>query len=132
MLIDLGFSSAVLDRMSNTRALDGTLEAEGKNCNVTWTTTLMTACRGFRGRRTELTILRFVEALRCRGRRRRGPPRSEPAFGATQFRVLGRIEETPPPNYLPGDRPCLGSESHVCTRIVRTRNRELSSFNCRC
>ena len=37
MLSDLGFSSAVIDRMSNTRALDGTLDAEGKNCNVTWT-----------------------------------------------------------------------------------------------
>jgi cell division protein FtsB len=37
MLEELGFSSAVIDRMSNTRALDGTQEAEGKNCNVTWT-----------------------------------------------------------------------------------------------
>lgn len=37
MLDELGFSSAVLDRMGNTRALDGTREAQGKNCNVTWT-----------------------------------------------------------------------------------------------
>lgn len=37
MLGELGFSSAVLDRMGNTRALDGTREAQGKNCNVTWT-----------------------------------------------------------------------------------------------
>ena len=37
MLSDLGFSSAVIDRMDSTRALDGTLSADGKNCNVTWT-----------------------------------------------------------------------------------------------
>lgn len=37
MLDELGFSSAVIDRMGRTRALDGTLEAEGRNCNVTWT-----------------------------------------------------------------------------------------------
>lgn len=37
MLDELGFSSAVLDRMNNTRALDGTREAQGHNCNVTWT-----------------------------------------------------------------------------------------------
>jgi hypothetical protein len=37
MPTDLGFSSAVLDRMGNTRALDGTREAQGHNCNVTWT-----------------------------------------------------------------------------------------------
>lgn len=37
MLDELGFSSAVLDRMEKTRALDGTQEAEGRNCNVTWT-----------------------------------------------------------------------------------------------
>lgn len=37
MLGELGFSSAVLDRMGRTRALDGTREAQGKNCNVTWT-----------------------------------------------------------------------------------------------
>ncbi len=37
MLTDLGFSSAVIDRMNTTRALDGTLSADGKNCNVTWT-----------------------------------------------------------------------------------------------
>jgi len=33
----LGFSDAVLDRMSNTRALDGTLTAQGHHCNVSWT-----------------------------------------------------------------------------------------------
>jgi hypothetical protein len=33
----LGFSDAVLDRMSNTRALDGTLTAQGDHCNVSWT-----------------------------------------------------------------------------------------------
>ncbi len=37
LLTELGFSSAVIDRMDSTRALDGTLSAEGKNCNVTWT-----------------------------------------------------------------------------------------------
>lgn len=37
MLTELGFSSAVIDRMDRTRALDGTQEADGKNCNVTWT-----------------------------------------------------------------------------------------------
>jgi len=37
MLDELGFSSAVVDRMDRTRALDGTLEAQGHNCNVTWT-----------------------------------------------------------------------------------------------
>lgn len=37
MLHELGFSSAVMDRMLQTRALDGTLEADGKNCNVSWT-----------------------------------------------------------------------------------------------
>jgi hypothetical protein len=36
-LAALGFSDAVLDRMNRTRALDGTLSAEGHNCNVTWT-----------------------------------------------------------------------------------------------
>jgi hypothetical protein len=34
---DLGFSSATYDRMMRTRALDGTLAADGHNCNVTWT-----------------------------------------------------------------------------------------------
>lgn len=37
MLTELGFSSAVIDRMDKTRALDGTQNAEGRNCNVTWT-----------------------------------------------------------------------------------------------
>jgi len=37
MLDDLGFSSAVADRMGKTRALDGTQRATGRNCNVTWT-----------------------------------------------------------------------------------------------
>jgi hypothetical protein len=37
MLTELGFSSAVIDRMDRTRALDGTQDADGKNCNVTWT-----------------------------------------------------------------------------------------------
>jgi hypothetical protein len=37
MLSELGFSSAVFDRMQATRALDGTLTAQGKNCNVSWT-----------------------------------------------------------------------------------------------
>lgn len=37
MLTELGFSSAVIDRMDKTRALDGTQNADGKNCNVTWT-----------------------------------------------------------------------------------------------
>ena len=36
-LADLGFSDAVLDRMTRTRALDGTLSAQGRHCNVTWT-----------------------------------------------------------------------------------------------
>jgi hypothetical protein len=37
MLDELGFSSAVVERMSKTRALDGTQTAEGHNCNVSWT-----------------------------------------------------------------------------------------------
>lgn len=37
MLGELGFSSAVADRMAKTRALDGTQQATGRNCNVTWT-----------------------------------------------------------------------------------------------
>jgi hypothetical protein len=37
MLDELGFSSAVIERMEQTRALDGTLTAEGHNCNVSWT-----------------------------------------------------------------------------------------------
>ena len=37
LLTELGFSSAVIDRMDKTRALDGTQNADGKNCNVTWT-----------------------------------------------------------------------------------------------
>ena len=37
MLTELGFSSAVIDRMDKTRALDGTQNADGKNCKVTWT-----------------------------------------------------------------------------------------------
>lgn len=45
MLDELGFSSAVVDRMNNTRALDGTLEATGHNCNVTGPTTPTTVCR---------------------------------------------------------------------------------------
>lgn len=36
-LDELGFTPAVLERMSKTRALDGTLTAEGHNCNVSWT-----------------------------------------------------------------------------------------------
>lgn len=36
-LDELGFSPAVVDRMAATRALDGTLRADGHNCNVTWT-----------------------------------------------------------------------------------------------
>ncbi|WP_037365987.1 hypothetical protein [Nakamurella lactea] len=36
-LDDLGFSHAVVERMTKTRALDGTQTAEGKNCNVSWT-----------------------------------------------------------------------------------------------
>ncbi len=36
-LAALGFSDAVLDRMSRTRALDGTQSAAGHHCNVTWT-----------------------------------------------------------------------------------------------
>ncbi len=36
-LDELGFSSAVAERMSKTRALDGTQTAEGNNCNVSWT-----------------------------------------------------------------------------------------------
>jgi hypothetical protein len=37
MLTELGFSSAVIDRMDKTRALDGTQDAKGKHYNVTWT-----------------------------------------------------------------------------------------------
>jgi len=37
MLKELGFSSAVMERMQLTRALDGTLTAQGTNCNVSWT-----------------------------------------------------------------------------------------------
>ena len=37
MLDEPGLSSAVVDRMGKTRALDSTLQAAGKNCNVTWT-----------------------------------------------------------------------------------------------
>lgn len=37
MLDELGFSPAVIDRMAATRALDGTLREDGRNCNVTWT-----------------------------------------------------------------------------------------------
>jgi hypothetical protein len=37
LLHELGFSSAVLQRMSKTRALDGTQRAEGRNVNVSWT-----------------------------------------------------------------------------------------------
>ena len=37
MLSDLGFSSAVADRMFHTRALDGTQSAEGGKANATWT-----------------------------------------------------------------------------------------------
>jgi hypothetical protein len=33
----LGFSSATSDRISNTRALDGTLSATGEHVNATWT-----------------------------------------------------------------------------------------------
>ena len=36
MLEELGFSSAVVSRMGNTRALDGTQRAEGDGVNVTW------------------------------------------------------------------------------------------------
>lgn len=46
-LSELGFSSAVLDRMSKTRALDGTLTADGHKCNVSWTYHRTTACRWF-------------------------------------------------------------------------------------
>lgn len=37
LLDDLGFSSAVRERMARTRALDGTQDASGHNVNVTWT-----------------------------------------------------------------------------------------------
>jgi hypothetical protein len=37
MLSDLGFSSAVSQRMGKTRALDGTQHAEGRHCNASWT-----------------------------------------------------------------------------------------------
>lgn len=37
MLDKLGFSEAVISRMGQTRALDGTQSAEGRHCNVTWT-----------------------------------------------------------------------------------------------
>ena len=37
MLDELGFSPAVIGRMSDTRALDGTPGGPGQNCNVTWT-----------------------------------------------------------------------------------------------
>ncbi len=37
MLKDLGFSSAVADRMYQTRALDGTQLADGKRATATWT-----------------------------------------------------------------------------------------------
>ena len=36
-MTELGFTGATLDRMGKTRALDGTLTAEGRNCNVSWT-----------------------------------------------------------------------------------------------
>lgn len=34
---DLGFSSAIMDRIGNTRALDGTLTAEGDKATASWT-----------------------------------------------------------------------------------------------
>ncbi len=37
MLRELGFSSAVIQRMYATRSLDGTLREESKKANVTWT-----------------------------------------------------------------------------------------------
>lgn len=37
VLDDLGFSSATRSRISNTRSLDGTLDADGDHVNVTWT-----------------------------------------------------------------------------------------------
>jgi hypothetical protein len=37
MLDDLGFPAATISRMQATRAMDGTLEAEGDGVNVTWT-----------------------------------------------------------------------------------------------
>lgn len=37
MLDQLGFSDAVINRMGQTRAIDGTQSAEGTHCNVTWT-----------------------------------------------------------------------------------------------
>lgn len=37
MLDELGFPAATISRMQATRALDGTLEAEGDGTNVTWT-----------------------------------------------------------------------------------------------
>ena len=36
-MTELGFTGATLDRMGKTRALDGTLTAQGRNCNVSWT-----------------------------------------------------------------------------------------------
>lgn len=35
-MTELGFTGATLDRMGKTRALDGTLTAQGRNCNVSW------------------------------------------------------------------------------------------------
>lgn len=37
MLDDLGFPPGTMSRMESTRALDGTLEAQGDNVSVTWT-----------------------------------------------------------------------------------------------
>lgn len=37
LLADLGFSTAVRERMARTRALDGTQDARGDKVNVTWT-----------------------------------------------------------------------------------------------
>jgi hypothetical protein len=37
LLDELGFSTAVRERMARTRALDGTQDARGHNVNVTWT-----------------------------------------------------------------------------------------------
>lgn len=37
LLDELGFPSATIDRMGQTRALDGTLTAEGDNVTATWT-----------------------------------------------------------------------------------------------
>lgn len=36
-MTELGFSSAVIERLYQTRALDGTITAQGHNCNVSWT-----------------------------------------------------------------------------------------------